>query len=42
MKLYDASGSVMSGSIKGEEKELFGHQILAYVTGIAVYLCDRE
>ncbi len=42
MKLYDASGKVMSGRIKGEEKELFGHQILAYDTGVAVYLCDRE
>ncbi len=42
MDLYDASGRVMNGEVPGQEEELFGHQILAYDVGIAVYLCDRQ
>lgn len=41
-KLYDASGDILEGKVRGTDDEVFGQKITVYDMGTARFLCDRE
>ncbi len=40
-KLHDGALSVLKGSVRGTEEEMFGQKITAYDLGFCTLLCDR-